>query len=124
MSFDVNVHDCLFQNIQRSGDGGALCIETDSLNILIYVCKFDFITITNSGGAIYISSLSNEIRNSLFYHCYTKGYSNDKIMGNALYIKSGDTIFNNNEINGCGFDSQAGGDSSFFNRIKMFYNKL
>ena len=112
MQYDINIHDSIYKNINKEGKGGAVQIESEDVKIRIFSCIFEEIKTTDSGGSLLLRTNLNDIQDSLFYRTFSSGLNNDVIIGNALYVLSGETKFNNNEVSLCGYLHNECADSS------------
>ena len=118
MNYEYNISDSIYQNIVKIGKGGAILIDSGDVILRIYSCRFEQIAITDSGGARYLNTTYNNIQGSFFYRTCSSGRNNDRIVGNALYIVNGESVFNNNEVSSCGYEPNQCTDSSIRFNVK------
>ena len=109
---DSLICDCIFRNLSKEGNGGAIDISF-SITVEIFSCIFDTLQVNASGGSIFLSSSGALIHNCVFFKTCSIDYRNDASYGNALFIKKGETCFKQNSIYRCGYLEKVCTDSSF-----------
>ena len=100
---NVSVHDCLFRQCSSNGNGGALYYSSNYCALKLLVEDSTFISCTTtstSGGAIYISHVSNSGNSFLnkicFFNCSASLTSRSD--GQCFYINTNGDIYSNNFV--------------------------
>ena len=109
---NATIEDCIFKFISKNGNGGAIEVNTDLTPIHISYCHFESLSVSQSGGSIYLSTNTNSITSCYFFRTYSSANNNDKILGNAIFVVKGETSLENSATFRCGIDSTHCTDSS------------
>ena len=102
------ISNSIFEQISSSGNGGIFSLEEGKL---FFQCSsFNLNTASQSGGCIYFTGTSIELKKASFFKCASLAHS-DGIKGNVLASTGGDGIIENINTELCGYSDNDSSDS-------------
>ena len=110
-NFDISISNTYFSKIEKTGNGGAIEINRNSLKLLIEKTKFEDMKVTNFGGSIYASISYFEMKYDVFHNSQTSSIIDEKY-GQAAYFNSRISLFTCSSFDNCG-PSERSGDSPY-----------